>query len=93
MVLIGNLLLLALDIYIYIIIASVVISWLLVFGVLNIRNQQAANLVELLERITDPVYKPLRRFIPPLGGVDVTPIIVIFGIYMLKQAVIRVFLF
>src|ERR1035437_7109801 len=71
-------LLIALDIYIYIVIASAMVSWLIAFEVINIKNEQAANLVALLTRLTEPVYRPLRKYIPPLGGVDVTPIIVIF---------------
>jgi len=92
MVLLGNILLLALDIYFWIIILSVVVSWLIAFDVVNIRNQQAANLVRLLEKATEPVYRPLRKFIPPIGGIDITPIIVIFGIYLAKHIVITLFI-
>jgi YggT family protein len=87
-----NLLLIALEIYIYIIIASAVVTWLIAFEVINVKNPQAANLVNLLNRLTEPVYKPLRKYIPPLGGVDITPIIVIFLIYLLKHIIIRLFL-
>ena len=85
-------LLIALDIYIYVIIASAMVSWLIAFEVINVRNEQAANLVALLNRLTEPVYKPLRKYIPPLGGVDVTPIVVIFFIYLLKSVIIRLLL-
>lgn len=88
MVFIGKLLLLALEVYFWIIILSVVISWLIAFGVLNTNNPQAANIVKMLERVTEPVYKPLRKAIPPIGGIDITPIIVIFGIYIAKEIVI-----
>ncbi len=91
MTLLARLLLEALNIYVYIIIASVIVSWLIAFDVINTRNQQAANLVRLLGRATDPVYKPLRKYIPPLGGIDVTPIVVIFGIYLLQRIIIEVF--
>jgi YggT family protein len=88
---IGQLLIFLLDVYFWIIIAGVVMSWLVAFDVVNIRNAQAANLVRLLYRVTDPVYKPLRRFIPAVAGIDFTPIIVIFGIYFLKNVVYTVF--
>ncbi|MAY99149.1 MAG: hypothetical protein CMH32_01330 [Micavibrio sp.] len=91
MAIIGNLLLLALNIYMWIIIISVALSWLIAFGVLNTRNPQARNLVALLERATDPVYKPLRRFIPPIGGIDITPMIVIFGIFILRDIIFTIF--
>ena len=90
---IGNLLILALDIYIYVIIASVIISWLLVFEVINARNPQAQNLVRLLARATEPVYKPLRRYIPPIGGIDITPIVIIFGIYLLQRIIAEIFIY
>jgi YggT family protein len=89
---IGKLLLLGLDLYMWVIIISVAISWLIAFGVLNTNNPQAGNLIRLLEKATEPVYKPLRRFIPPLGGIDITPMIVIFGIILLKGIIIQLFL-
>lgn len=79
---------LAFDIYLFIIIAQVLVSWLIAFDVLNVNNPQARNLVEMLQRLTDPVYRPLRRFIPPIGGIDITPIIVIFGLSILKGIII-----
>ena len=89
---VGSLLLLALDIYFWIIIASVIISWLIAFDVINTRNPQAANLMKLLAKVTDPVYKPIRKFVPSIGGIDITPIIVIFGIYIAKRIVIALFI-
>ncbi|MFN3826953.1 MAG: YggT family protein [Micavibrio sp.] len=91
MSIIGSLLHFALEIYFYIIIASVIISWLIAFEVLNVKNPQAQNLVKLLNKLTEPVYKPLRKYIPPIAGIDVTPIVVIFGIFLLQELVIRVF--
>ncbi len=84
-----DLVIMASDIYIWIIIASAAVSWLIAFDVINVRNEQAANLVNLLNRLTEPVYKPIRKYIPPLGGVDVTPIIVIFLIVILRSILIR----
>lgn len=91
MALLGDLILLGLDIFTWIIVISVVISWLIAFGVLNLNNPQARNLVALLNKITDPVMRPVSRYIPPIGGIDITPIIVIFGIAILKTIVARVF--
>lgn len=88
----GHLLILALDIYTFVIIAHVVVSWLVAFGVLNLANPQATKLLELLGKATDPVMKPLRRYIPAIGGIDITPIIVIFGIMLLQRVVAIVFL-
>lgn len=89
MSIIGNLLIFLLDVYFYIIIASVIISWLIAFDVVNVKNPQAQNLINLLNKVTEPVYKPLRKFIPPIGGIDITPIIVIFGIFLLQSLIAR----
>lgn len=88
---IGGLLILLLNICFWIIIVQVVLSWLITFEVINIRNQQAANFVRLLDRLTAPVYGPLRKVIPPIAGIDITPIIVIFVIELLKSLVFRSF--
>lgn len=91
MIFLGKLILLALNIYTWIIIASAVVSWLIAFQVINTNNPQAENLVRLLEKLTEPVYRPLRRYIPPIGGVDITPIVVIFGIWILQKIVVQLF--
>ncbi len=89
----GQILILALDIYFWIIIISVISSWLIAFEVINTRNPQAANLMRLLNKATEPVFAPLRKFIPAIGGIDITPIIVIFGIQILKNVVARLFIY
>lgn len=93
MVMVGQLLILLLNIFFWIIIAQVVLSWLIAFEVINIRNPQARNVVQLLNKITDPVYKPLRKFIPPIAGIDITPIIIILAISLLKNLVVQTFFF
>ena len=87
--LLAYLLSLAVDIYIGIIIVQVLLSWLIVFDVINASNPQAKNLIKLLEKATDPVYKPLRKFIPAIGGIDITPIIVILGLQFLRSVVLQ----
>lgn len=90
---IGQLLLFLLDVCFWIIIIQVVMSWLITFEVINIRNQQAANFVRLIDRITAPVFTPLRKVVPPIAGIDITPIIVIFAIYLLKSVVASIFFY
>lgn len=73
------------------IIVSAILSWLLAFDVVNYRNRFVAGLAEALDRITGPILAPLRRIIPNLGGIDITPIIaliVISGIqrYLLPES-------
>ncbi|WP_293676832.1 YggT family protein [uncultured Phenylobacterium sp.] len=62
---------------IWAIIISAVMSWLVAFNVINLRNQFVYNVVRTLEAVTNPVLAPFRRFIPSLGGVDISPIIAI----------------
>lgn len=83
--LVVNLLIIALDIYFWIIILTVVVSWLVIFEVLNTRNKWVLKACNLLNTITNPLVMRLRKVIKPIGGVDVTPMVIIFGIYFLQM--------
>ena len=74
----------AINIYVFILIASAVMSWLLAFNVLNARNQFVSMLAEFLYRVTEPVLRPIRRFIPHLGGIDVSPVVLILVLYFFQ---------
>jgi YggT family protein len=76
---------LALSIYVYLVIASAILSWLVHFGVINTRNQVVSMIGEFLWRITEPALRPIRRFLPNLGGIDISPIILILIIYFLRD--------
>ena len=84
-----SLLIRLLDIYLWIIIAAIVLSWLLVFNVLHGGNIWVQRLKYFFDRLTLPVYRYLRRYVPPIGGIDLTPMIVIFGIYLLQNILLR----
>ena len=73
----------AVNIYIMIVIVQVALSWLVAFEVVNDKNEAAQNLTTLLKKATDPVYKPLRKYIPPVGGIDITPLVVIIGLQII----------
>ncbi len=66
-----------LQLLIYAIIASAILSWLVAFNVINLRNQFIYSVVRFLDAVTTPVLRPFQKLIPPLGGVDISPIIVI----------------
>ncbi|MGB3387205.1 MAG: YggT family protein, partial [Pseudaminobacter sp.] len=68
---------LALDLYWWIIIASAIFSWLYAFNVVNSRNQFVDTIGNFLFRATEPVLAPIRRIMPNLGGIDISPIIVL----------------
>jgi YggT family protein len=81
-----------LDIYSWIIIISAILSWLVAFGVVNVRHQFMRVVVDFLYRITEPVLRPIRRFLPNLGGIDISPVValllIIFLQHLLKEYVL-----
>jgi YggT family protein len=79
---------LALDLYWWIIIASAVFSWLYAFNVVNPRNQIVSTIGNFLFRITEPALRPIRRFLPDLGGIDISPILLLLIIFFIRQFLI-----
>ena len=84
-----DIILLILQIYIWLLIAAAVLSWLVAFNVVNTRNQVVAMLGEFLFRITEPVLRPIRSMMPNLGGIDVSPVILILLILLVENVIIR----
>lgn len=80
-----SILMLLLNIYLWLIIFTVIVSWLVAFDVLNTRNRWVYKMCDILNRLTNPVVQRVRRYVPPLGGIDITPMIIIFGIYLLQN--------
>ena len=68
------------------IIASVVVSWLVAFDVINLRNRAAYNIVKTLEGVSRPLLAPLRRIIPPIANLDITPMIAIIVLQAAQSA-------
>ena len=79
---------LLLTLYIYILFAAAIMSWLIAFNVVNPRNQFVAMLAEFLYRITEPVLRPIRSFLPSLGGIDISPVIVILIIVFVQSVIL-----
>ena len=73
------------DIYTWVVIASAIMSWLVAFGVVNVRNQFIRVIVDMLYRLTEPVLRPIRRILPNLGGVDISPVILLLGLFFLRS--------
>ncbi len=78
-------LVLALDLYWWIIIASAIFSWLYAFNVVNPRNQFVGTIGNMLFRLTEPALRPIRRFMPDLGGLDISPIILLLALFFVRQ--------
>lgn len=83
-----DVILLALNLYIWILIASAVFSWLVAFNVVNMRNQFVAAVGEFLYRITEPALRPIRNIMPNLGGIDISPVILILIIILIERIII-----
>ena len=81
--------LLVLDLYIWLLIAAAVLSWLVAFNVVNSRNQFVAMLGDFIYRVTEPVLRPIRNMLPSLGGIDVSPVVVILIIILIKDVIVR----
>ena len=84
-----DIILIVLNMYIWLLIAAAVLSWLVAFNVVNARNQFVAMLGDFLFRITEPVLRPIRNMMPSLGGIDISPVIVILIIILIKDVIVR----
>jgi YggT family protein len=72
-------------IYIWLLIAQAVLSWLVAFGVANRHNRAVATIGDFLWRITEPLLRPIRRVLPDLGGIDISPVILILLLWFLRN--------
>jgi YggT family protein len=77
----------ALEIYIWLLIAAAVLSWLVAFNVVNTRNQVVAMVGDFLYRITEPALRPIRNMLPNLGGLDISPVILILIIIFIRYCI------
>jgi YggT family protein len=73
------------DIYTWVVIASAIMSWLVAFGVVNVRNQFIRWIVDFLYRVTEPALRPIRRFLPNLGGIDISPVILLLALFFIRS--------
>ncbi|WP_044007209.1 YggT family protein [Jannaschia sp. CCS1] len=79
-----QILLLLLSVVKFIVIAHIIMSWLINFGVLNMRQPIVAQIWDGLNRLLEPIYGPIRRFLPNMGGLDLAPLVVILGVYAIE---------
>lgn len=74
----------ALGLYMYVLIAYMIFSWLLAFNVVNLRNPGMASIYRVVSGLVEPVLNPIRRFIPPLGGLDMAFLVLVLGIFWVR---------
>jgi YggT family protein len=80
------------DLYQYVIISSIIMSWLISFGVVNRFNPVVAKVSEILYKLTEPLFRRIRRKLPDFGGIDIiSPIIVLLGMWFIKRVLYTYF--
>ncbi len=88
MILILDILKIVLIVIWWIIIVQAILSWLIAFNVISTHNEYVGAIWRALQRITDPIYRPIRRVLPDFGGLDLSPMVVLVILLILQQAVI-----
>ena len=84
---------LILEIYMWIIIATAVMSWLISFRIINTYSRPVSLISEFLYRATEPVLRPLRRFLPNFGGLDISPVVVLIAIWLIRMELANLFFY
>src|SRR4051794_13699576 len=79
------------DIYVWILVANAVLSWLVAFNVVNTRNQFVSTVGDILYRLTEPVLAPLRRILPNFGGLDISPVVLILLLIFIRRLLFELF--
>ena len=83
-----DVILIALQLYMWLVIAAAILSWLIAFNVVNTRNQLVATISEFLYRITEPALRPIRQLLPNLGGIDISPVILFLVIVFIERVIL-----
>ena len=76
-----------LQLLVWIIIAQAILSWLVAFNVINTSSNFVRTLLDGLDRLTAPMYRPIRRILPDFGGIDLSPIVLILAIQVVRKLV------
>jgi YggT family protein len=76
------------DLYIFVVIAGAILSWLIAFNVVNTQNRFVYTIADILYRVVEPALRPIRQFIPNLGGIDISPVILILFLIFIRDVVL-----
>ncbi len=79
---------LVIDLYIWVVIASAILSWLVAFNVVNTNNRVVLAIADMLYRLTEPALRPIRNILPNLGGIDISPVILILFLLFIRDVVL-----
>ncbi len=83
-----DIVLVVLNLYTWVVIIGAVLSWLIAFGVVNMRNDLVRTAWNLFLALTEPFLRPIRNFLPSTGGIDLSPIVLLLGIMLLERIII-----
>ena len=87
MIALYNLINTVINVYIWVLIAQVVLSWLVAFNVINTRNRVVYLIGDFLHRLTEPVLRPIRRILPTLGGLDISPVVLLLALSFIEDLI------
>jgi YggT family protein len=79
---------LVIDLYIWVVIAGAILSWLIAFNVVNTNNRFVYQVADMLYRVTEPALRPIRSILPNLGGIDISPVILILFLLFIRDVVL-----
>ena len=79
---------LVIDLYIWVVIAGAILSWLVAFNVVNTNNRVVLSIADMLYRLTEPALRPIRNVLPNLGGIDISPVILILILLFIRDVVL-----
>jgi YggT family protein len=79
---------LVINLYIWVVIASAILSWLVAFNVVNTNNRFVLSIADMLYRLTEPALRPIRNILPDLGGIDISPVILILLLLFVRDVVL-----
>ena len=85
-----QLVLAVINIYVWVLVASVVLSWLIAFGVMNTSNRFVHSIGEIIYRVTEPALRPIRNILPNMGNVDLAPVVLILLLWFVENMLIQI---
>ncbi len=83
-----EIIILLIDLYWWVLLAMIILSWLISFNVINTANQFVATVFRVVTALTEPLLKPIRRVVPAVGGLDLSPIVLFVGLYFVRRVII-----
>ena len=83
-----DIILIVLNLYTWVVILGAILSWLIAFGVVNIRNDLVRSAWNLFLALTEPLLRPIRNFLPSTGGIDLSPIVLLLGVMLVERIIV-----